>query len=237
MTGERPDAVVERWRTMVRAAIPSADLDAVAEIAQHIADRWTRSIEAGLDPLRADAEAEAELLAWRGPRVPSREPAWYRTAFWAGWGRDVRVAARTLRVRPVFTVGAALLSTIAVTAIASTVAVVYGILWRPLAYPSPAGLAVIWQVARADETQISYPDIVDVTSNEVFDARAAMMGGRECRSNVSYQGAEGGSGRQRAASDAHHGRCGARDLAGRTRESGAARTGARLRTAGRALDP
>lgn len=169
---------VERWRQKVRSAIPAADPDVVEEIAQYIADRWRRARDAGADASVADQQAEADLREWQGRTVPRREPRWYRDVAWTGMGADLRFAARSLRVRPMFTVGATLLSAVAVAAIVSSFTIVYGILWRPLPYPASDRLGVIWQVRAGERTQISYPDLVDVTSVDVFDARAAMMGGR-----------------------------------------------------------
>jgi putative ABC transport system permease protein len=174
----RNEAALDRWRRRVRIALPSADDDLVEEVAQHIAERWVRGCEAGMDSAAADRQAEEDLLAWKGRQIPSRAAPWYREFSWSGWGADVRFAARFLRVRPVFTVGAALLSTIAITAILCGFSVVYGILWRPLPYPDSERLAVIWQVRGGDVTQISYPDLTDVTAADVFDGRAAMSGGR-----------------------------------------------------------
>ena len=172
------DAALERWRRQARRALPSADPDLVEEVAQHVADRWFRAREDGMDPDAADAQAEADLRAWRGQTIPRRKVPWYRELVATGWSADVRYAARALRVRPLFTVGAALLSAMAVTAIVSGFAIVYGILWRPLPYPAANRLAVIWQVRGAEQTQVSYPDFTDVTAAGVFDGRAAMSGGR-----------------------------------------------------------
>jgi predicted permease len=179
MDDRHSEAALERWRRRARAVIPGADADLVEEVAQHVTERWLRARDAGVDVTVADRQAEEDLLEWRGRRIPRRDPPWYRDLSWSGWGADFRFAARALRVRPTFTVGAALLSTIAVTAVVSAFAIVYGILWRPLPYPASERLAVIWQVRGGDVTQVSYPDFSDVTAAaDVFDARAAMSGGR-----------------------------------------------------------
>lgn len=177
MDDSREEAVLRRWRHRVRAAIPSAEPDVIEEVTQYIAERWLQACDAGADATAADRQAEADLREWQGRTVPRRERPWHGGLTWRGWGADVRFAARTLRVRPIFTVGAILLSGIAVTAIVSGFALVYGILWRPLPYPDADRLAVIWQVRGAEETQISYPDFADVTSADVFDARSAIAGG------------------------------------------------------------
>jgi predicted permease len=162
----------------VRSTLGSANPDLVEEVAQHITDRWMRACNQGIDPAVADAQAEADLESWRGRPVPSRTPPWRTALPWLGWRADVRFAVRALRVRPMFAVGAALLSLVAVTAIVCGFAIVYGILWRPLPYPAAHRLAVVWQERGGERSQISYPDFVDVAAAGVFDGAAAMSGGR-----------------------------------------------------------
>jgi putative ABC transport system permease protein len=172
------DRVFARWRRQVQAALPDADPGLVDEIAQFISDRWVRARGAGQTEAEADASARADLLEWQGREPPLRRHRWQPAVAWLGLGADVRYAARSLRLRPVFTVGATLLSCIAVVAVACAAALVYGVLWRPLSYPHADRLAVIWEVTRGTDTQISYPDYADVASAAVFDARTAMSGGR-----------------------------------------------------------
>jgi predicted permease len=174
----RGEDLSRRWRSEVRRALPGAQPDEVEEIAQHLADRWMRLRDAGADPDAADRTVFEDLAGWKGRRPPSREPRGRVVLSWVGWGSDARAAIRALRVRPVFTVGSTLLSTIAVTAVVSAGAVVYGILWRPLPYPNAERLAVIWQVRAGEQTQISYPDFKAVAGAPVFDAAAAISGGR-----------------------------------------------------------
>lgn len=169
---------IERWRGEVRAAIPAAEPDVVEEIATFIAERWQRAVQSGMHPADADRQAKADLLAWQGRTTPRRERAWYRDMPWSGIGADVRFAARSLRVRPIFSVGAILLSAVAAAAVVSAFSIVYGVLWRPLPYPDAHRLGVIWQVREGEQTQISYPDFLDVAASDVFDARAAISGGR-----------------------------------------------------------
>jgi putative ABC transport system permease protein len=94
------------------------------------------------------------------------------------WGIDLRDAVRSLRARPTFAAAAILLVVVATAAVTSGFAIVYGILWRPLPYPEADRLAVIWQVAAGERTQISYPDYLDVRAVSVFESAAAMSGGR-----------------------------------------------------------
>ena len=172
------DEVFARWRREVQTALPGADPGLVDEVAQFIADRWVRARETGQTGAEADAGAKADVREWQGRQPPVRRHRWQPSLAWLGIGADVRYAVRSLRLRPVFTVGATLLSCIAVAAVACAAALVYGVLWRPLSYPDADRLAVIWEVTRGADTQISYPDYADVAAAAVFDGRTAMSGGR-----------------------------------------------------------
>ena len=172
------DNVFARWRPEVQSALPDADPGVVDEVAQFIADRWVRARDAGHTVAESDAGARADLREWQGRQPPRRRYRGQPSLAWLGIGADVRYAARSLRLRPIFTVGATLLSSIAVAAVACAAALVYGVLWRPLSYPDADRLAVIWEVTRGTNTQISFPDYTDVASAAVFDARTAMSGGR-----------------------------------------------------------
>jgi putative ABC transport system permease protein len=178
MRSGHDDEVLARWRRAARRALPGADIDLVEEVAQYVADRWTAARQQGASDRDADAQAAADLDEWIGHPLPEHRSVRARTAAWMGLGADLRTAVRSLRVNPLFTVGAALLSAIAVTGIVSGVALIYGILWRPLPYPEPDRLAVVWQVREGEETQVSYADFTDVAAAPVFDGRSAIAGGR-----------------------------------------------------------
>ncbi len=89
-----------------------------------------------------------------------------------GWVWDFRYAARVLRRRPGFAlaaVGTLALGIAVTTAIAS---VVYDVLLRPLSYPEPEELVVVWENDRATGTQreaASLPDFID------FEARSTTL--------------------------------------------------------------
>ena len=176
--GSRDDDILARWRRSARRALPDADADLVEEVAQYVADRWTALRRQGVTEADADAQADADLAAWAGRPMPDRRQPAARAAAWMGLGADLRTAARAMRVNPLFTVGALLLSVVAVTAVVAGVTVIYGILLRPLSYPEPDRLAVAWQVREGEETQISFPDFTDVAAASVFDGASAIAGGR-----------------------------------------------------------
>jgi putative ABC transport system permease protein len=165
---------LERWRKEVRAALPAADSDLAEEIAQFVSDRWLDACARGIEELEADRQARRDIDAWRArPEARSRNP---RARPWLGWGHDVRLATRAIGLRPAFALAIVVLSAIAVTAVVSAFAVVYGILFRPLPYPHAERLAVIWM--NGENPQVSYPDFLELSSASVFEAAAAMSGGR-----------------------------------------------------------
>ena len=172
-----PDGTtLAHWRREARRAIPNADLDLIEEVAQHAQQRWLTAVREGATLAEAEARAQRELHGWTGVRVPRRTS---QSAMpWSGWGADARYAIRSLRVRPLFTVGAILLASIAVMANVAAFAIAYGILLRPLPYPDSDRLAVVWQVRGGEQGQISFPDFADIRNASVFDAAAALSGGR-----------------------------------------------------------
>ena len=71
----------DRWLARVRAALPAADLDVVAEIAADIAERWRHACASGLGVDAADRKAEADLAACAGSRHEAAACA-------GGWTQD-----------------------------------------------------------------------------------------------------------------------------------------------------
>ena len=159
-----------------RRTLPGADQDLVEEVTQHLIDCWQRARGEGNSPSQADERVYRELEAWRlndqRRRIFSR-PAWRH-----GWLSDLKYGWRAMRVKPLMTVAAILLTAIAATASVTAFAIAYGVLGRPLAYPEGNRLVVLWQVERGETGQISYPDYADLRSLPVFESAAAIMGGR-----------------------------------------------------------
>ena len=166
---------VERWRHDVRAALPAADADLIDEIAQFVAERWLDARALGISLEQADAEAQRDIVAWRSRPEASRALD-RRTVPWFGWGSDLRLATRAWRVHPSFAIVASTLCAIAVAAVVSAFAIIYGILVRPLPYPQGERLAVLWM--NGGSVQISYPDFTDLSTAPVFDGAALISGGR-----------------------------------------------------------
>jgi putative ABC transport system permease protein len=174
-TPAEPD-LTARWRSEVRRTLPGADHDLVEEVTQHLIDSWQRVREEGSSPAQADERVYRELAVWR--RNDSRRSFFSRPAWRNGWLTDVKYAWRALRVKPLVTVAATLLTAIAATGSITAFAIAYGVLGRPLSYPGGERLVVLWQFQRGETGQISYPDFVDLSALPVFESAAAIMGGR-----------------------------------------------------------
>ena len=170
------DSDLARWRREARRAIPHADLDLIEEVAQHAHERWLTTVREGASRSEAETRAMRELHGWTGVRLAPRGA---RSGMpWSGWSADARYAVRSLRVRPLFTVGAILLASIGVMANVAAFAIAYGVLLRPLAYPDSERLAVVWQMRAGEQGQISFPDFADIRQASVFDGAAVLSGGR-----------------------------------------------------------
>ena len=173
-----PAEVLARWRAEVRGLLSTADADLIEEVAQHVTERWLSVRAGGASIASADEQVRRDLERWRTPRRLPPAPRRGVSGLGHGWIADAAFALRALKGRPLFSLAAVLLSSIAVAATVTTFAVAHGILGKPLPYPEAERLAVIWQVHRGERQQVSFPDYADLARLPVFDAAAAMMGGR-----------------------------------------------------------
>jgi predicted permease len=170
------DDLVARWRDEARRALPGWPDEVREEIAAHAADRWREARDAGRPVEEADARARRELAQWpSGPPPAGPEPGRRRLA---GLRVDLRSAWRALTARPAIAIAAILLGALAVGAAVTAATLVHGILLRPLPYPDGDRLGVVWQRFRGEQGQVAYPDYTDFRSAPVFDAAAALSGGR-----------------------------------------------------------
>ena len=154
-----PD-LAARWRGEVQRALPGADQDLTDEVTQHLMDCWQRARGDGMSPSEADERVDRELQAWR--RNDKRRRVFSRPAWRNGWLTDLKYGWRVLRVKPLMTTAAILLTAIAAAASVTAFAIAYGVLGRPLAYPEGERLVVLWQVHQGETGQISYPDYADL---------------------------------------------------------------------------
>src|SRR4051812_26343575 len=123
------------------------------ELQFHLDMRTQEFIDAGMTPddaRRAAAEAfgdvstvDARLRADRAARNRDRE----RRDRWQELSADVGFALRTLRKNLGFTAAALATLALGIGATTAVFTVVNGVLLRPLPYPEPSRLAMIWMTS------------------------------------------------------------------------------------------
>ncbi len=140
-----------RWRRYLRLWFPDAARDHEDEVSFHLAMRERDLMKAGLSPEEAAREARRSFgdlpaIRRRLDEQERRRSARARRTIWLDELRgDVLIALRSFVRRPAFaaaTVGTLMLGIGATTAVFS---LVHGIVLRPLPYPHPERLAVLWE--------------------------------------------------------------------------------------------
>ncbi|MGH9606018.1 MAG: ADOP family duplicated permease [Terracidiphilus sp.] len=157
------------WAGMFRREEVAADLE--EELRSHIAHRADDLQRLGLG--RAEAERRARIEFGGRERYKEEVHAALGGNFARTLMQDVRVALRTLRKSPGFTVAAILTLALAIGANAVVFSVLNAFILRPLNVPDPQSLYGVWRTA--DKTMYeSYPDYVDLRDrNRSFDSLSA----------------------------------------------------------------
>src|SRR5689334_5607054 len=93
-------------------------------------------------------------------------------------GTDLRYAARTLAKSPGFTAAAVLTLALGIGANAAVWSIVHAVLLRPLPYPHPERLVMLWETApQVPRDSFSGPDFLDVRARLVRQDRKSPFAG------------------------------------------------------------
>jgi putative ABC transport system permease protein len=157
------------WQRVVREHLPPLDLagrreaEIVEELALELEEAWRAAVAGGAEPGEAERSALARIGDWRalaqGIRDAERpmreglarlgfpthlpETGPMRNSFLAGIAQDLKIAARALRREASFSLSAALVIALGVSAAALTFSVASAVLLRPLPFHEPDRLLAI----------------------------------------------------------------------------------------------
>jgi predicted permease len=160
---------VKEWREHVRSVLlhytDRPDDDVIEELAQHAADAFSAARADGMAGDEARTRVARDVQQWCEARAvqrrrPSRPgvvvPPASRSRGLAGVGQDLRYGLRLLAAHPGYTALAILTTALGVGATTTLGSIVYGVLLRPLAYPSAERLVRVVET-RADTTRLLPP--------------------------------------------------------------------------------
>lgn len=147
---------ISRLATGARALSQKRRLEAEMreELAQHLDLQTRQNLEAGMSPAEARREARKRFGAAEKIHEECRE-AW-GVAWVESLGRDIRLAGRTLRKNPVFTLVAIVTLGLGIGANTAIFSLVDQLLARPLPVPNPSQLAVLANMGRDGNQQFHF---------------------------------------------------------------------------------
>jgi len=186
------------WVALVRGRLPNItgdgarDEEIVEELAQHLAQRYEEARMGGaadgeaLDRALAELDTGADLTSAlrRADRPRPRPPAppfsSERSHMLTDLGRDLRYALRLLAREPAFTATALLTLALGIGATTAVFSVVDAVLVRPIPFPEPHRLVLVWETDRASGTTrepASLPDFLDFQArSRALSALGALSG-------------------------------------------------------------
>jgi putative ABC transport system permease protein len=172
-----PEAI--DWRAYLRGQLPqitgdsARDLDIVEELAQHLDQLFTEKRAAGASADEAFVEATRELRDHQlvrdirrasAPNAAPTPPPMGGSHIVRDFLQDARYAVRLLIRNPGFTAAAILTLTLGIGMTAAIFTVIDGVLLRPMPYPEPSRLVMVWETDRSSGTfrePGSFPDFLD----------------------------------------------------------------------------
>jgi putative ABC transport system permease protein len=163
------------------------DHEFTEELESHLAMHVEDNVRAGMTPGEARRHALVKLGGIEQAKETYRDRA--RLPLLDHLLQDVRVGTRMLRRNPLFTAVAVLTLGLGIGANAAIFSVVNAVLLRPLPYPDPERLVLIWATDTkrgATEDVASYPDVEDWKAQSTsfdgmaaFTSRSAMLAGSD----------------------------------------------------------
>lgn len=184
---DRPEPDRKRRLLRLRERAPGMEPELEDEVRFHLEKRVDALVAEGWS--RADAEIEARRRfgdvdrVKRGMRrMTKRKERRMRMGFWrAALVQDVRYALRALKQKPLFTALVAVTLALGIGVNTAIFSVVDGILFRPLPFPEPDELVVLWTDVTArggpDDEWFSYANFRDLRDQAGSLEAAAAWGG------------------------------------------------------------
>lgn len=142
------------WHARVREVLPvitgdlRRDVDIQDELAEHLAEREHELLEAGVTAAEAELNVSRELMLTARRRHKLGRPP---MQFLRDSAHDFRHAGRLLKRAPGFTLAAVATLALAIGATTALFSVVRGVLLRPLPYPEPERIVLVWEVSPQGE--------------------------------------------------------------------------------------